>query len=200
MGCQNSNSNPISSVQGGIETMRNESTVRETRLMDSRASGELEEAKPALSIKRILAPTDLTSEGREAIDYAVTLASRFAAELILLHVYEAKGSREYSLNVLDDTIVDDNRERAEDALRKLCTEISQAYPHCDMCFRSGIPNEEIVFAARDLDADLIVISAHNHHWYMHLIGRTDAEKIMRRATCPVMVVRFPITRTRALRS
>jgi len=189
MDCQSSIRNQISNVEGGVQTMRNESTVRESRLMNSRTCGVLPETKPPLFIKRILAPTDLTSEGREAIDYAVTFASRFAAELILLHVYEAKGNGDYSLNVLDDTIVDDNRERAEDALRKLCAEISEAYPHCVMCFRSGIPREEIVFAARDLDADLIIISTHNHHWYTRLIGGSDAQKLLRRASCPVLVVR-----------
>ena len=73
MDCQSSIRNPISNVEGGVETMRNESTARESRLMDSRTSGVL--AELPLSIKRILAPTDLTSEGREAIDYAVTFAA-----------------------------------------------------------------------------------------------------------------------------
>ena len=60
-------------------------------------------------MKRILAPTDLTCEGRNSVDYAAALASRFGGELILLHVYEAKGSPDYSADVLDDTIVDDNQ-------------------------------------------------------------------------------------------
>ena len=41
--------------------------------------------------KRIAAPTDLTCDDRKAIDYAVAFASRFRAELVLLHVYEAEG-------------------------------------------------------------------------------------------------------------
>ncbi len=53
-----------------------------------------------------------------------------------------------------------------------------------MCFRSGIPSEQIVFAARDLDADLIVVSTHNQHWYTHLIGKSDTEKLLRHTPCP----------------
>jgi universal stress protein A len=169
--------------------MNNESTARECRLMDSRDSGELALTKLPRCVRRILAPTDLTSDGREAIDYAVEFASRFGAELILLHVYEAKSGADYSLNVVDDTIVDDNRERAEDALRELCADVSEPYPHCGMCFRSGIPSEQIVFAARDLDADLIVVSTHNQHWYTHLIGKSDTEKLLRHTPCPVLVIR-----------
>lgn len=168
--------------------MNNKSSVRERRRMDFRQSGERAVNQHTLSIRRILAPTDLTSATSKAVDYAVAFARRFGAELILLHVYEAKGNADYSLNVVDDTIVDESRERAEDALRELCGEVSETYPHCDMCFRAGTPSEEIVFAARDLDADLIVVSTHHHHWFTPLIGKSDAERILRRTPCTVLVV------------
>jgi nucleotide-binding universal stress UspA family protein len=105
--------------------MNNKSSVRERRRMDSRQSGERALNQHTLSIRRILAPTDLTSATSKVVDYAVALARRFGAELILLHVYEAKGNADYSLNVVDDTIVDESRERAEDALRELCGEVSE---------------------------------------------------------------------------
>jgi len=168
--------------------MNNKSSVRERRRMDSRQSGERALNQHTLSIRRILAPTDLTSAPSKVVDYAVAFARRFGAELILLHVYEAKGNADYSLNLVDDTIVDESRERAEDALRELCGEVSETYPHCDMCFRAGTPSEEVVFAARDFDADLIVVSTHHHHWFTTLIGKSDAERILRRTPCPVLVV------------
>ena len=169
--------------------MNNKSSVRECRWIDLRQSEQRAAFNQRrLSIRRILAPTDLTSAGSEVIDYAVAFAHRFGAELILLHVHEAKGSADYSLNVLDDTIVDERRERAEDALRELCAEVNETYPHCDICFRAGTPSEEIVLAARDLDANLIIVSTHHHHWFTPLIGKSDAEKILRRTPCPVLVV------------
>ena len=169
--------------------MNNKSSVRECRWIDSRQSEQRTAFNQhRLSIRRILAPTDLTSAASEVIDYAVAFARRFGAELILLHVHEAKGSADYSLNVIDDTIVDERRERAEDALRELCAEVNETYPHCDMCFRAGRPGEEIVLAARDLEADLIVVSTHHYHWFTPLIGKSDAEKILRRTPCPVLIV------------
>ena len=80
-------------------------------------------------MKRILAPTDLTCEGRNSVDYAAALASRFGGELILLHVYEAKGSPDYSADVLDDTIVDDNQQRVEDKMKEWCAEIRPKQHH-----------------------------------------------------------------------
>jgi nucleotide-binding universal stress UspA family protein len=169
--------------------MNNQSTSGEYRLMDLREDEELANTNRRLSIKRILVPTPLTSDGSKVIHYAVAFASRFEAEIILLHVYEARGSADLSLNMIDDTIVDEKREHAEDALRELCVEINEIYPHCDMCFRSGTASEEIMFAARDLDADMIVVSTHKHHWYRRLLDKSDAEKLLRHAPCPVLVVR-----------
>jgi universal stress protein A len=169
--------------------MNNQSTSGEYRSMNLREDEELAKNNRSLSIKRILVPTPLTSDGSKVIHYAMAFASRFGAELILLHVYEAKGSADLSLNMIDDTIVDERRERAEDALRELCFEISEIYPHCDMCFRSGTPSEEIMLAARDLDADLIVVSTHKHHWYRQVLDKSDAEKLLRHTPCPVLVVR-----------
>ena len=85
--------------------------------------------------------------------------------------------------MVDDTIVDESRERAEDALRELCGEVSETYPHCDMCFRAGTPSEEIVFAARDLDADLIVVSTHHHHWFTPVRALPKAARRVRSASC-----------------
>jgi nucleotide-binding universal stress UspA family protein len=169
--------------------MNNKSSVRECRWMVSRESEQRATFNQhRLSMRRILAPTDLTSAESGVIDYAVAFSRRFGAELIMLHVHEAKGSGDYSLNVIDDTIVDERRERAEDALMELCAEVNETYPHCDVCFRAGTPSEEIVLAARDLDADLIIVSTHLHHWFTPLIGKSDAEKILRRTPCPVLVV------------
>ena len=46
-----------------------------------------------LEVKRILAPTDLTPDGRKAVEYAVALAEHFRARLTLLNVYENPHNR-----------------------------------------------------------------------------------------------------------
>jgi hypothetical protein len=92
--------------------MNNKSSVRECRWMVSRESEQRAAFNQnRFSIRRILAPTDLTSAESGVIDYAVAFSRRFGAELIMLHVHEAKGSGDYSLNVIDDTIVDESRTR-----------------------------------------------------------------------------------------
>lgn len=168
--------------------MNNLRTAGDYRLKDSREHRELALTNRRLRIRRILVPTRLTADEGKVVDYAVAFARRLGAEVTLLHVYEAKGNADFSLNMIDDTIVDENRERAEDTLRELCAEISETYPHCDMCFRSGTPSEEIVSAAIDLDADLIVASTHKNYGYRQLVGKSDAEELLRDAPCPVLVI------------
>jgi nucleotide-binding universal stress UspA family protein len=168
--------------------MNNLRTSGDYRLKDLRADKKSEVANHPFRIRRILVPIRLLADEKRAIEYAVAWASRFGAELTLLYVYEEKKT-DFSLNIMDDTIVDENQERAEDALREWCTEISEIYPNCDMCFRCGTPREEIVFAANDLDADLIVVSIDKHSWHRPLVDKGEVEKLLSDPPCPVLVVR-----------
>jgi len=51
------------------------------------------------------------------------------------------------------------------------------------------PRDEIVQAASDLSADLLVISTHGYTGWKHLLFGSDAEIIIEHAVCPVLVVR-----------
>jgi nucleotide-binding universal stress UspA family protein len=55
--------------------------------------------------------------------------------------------------------------------------------------RTGQPHTEIVEAARELGADLIVLSTHGHTGLTHALLGSTAEKVVRHAPCPVLVVR-----------
>jgi Universal stress protein family len=81
------------------------------------------------------------------------------------------------------------RRNAQNDLDALWSEIKEEYPRTDAHHRCGVPAEEIVAAAKDLDMDLIVISTHNYNWLTHLIRGSDAEQVLRHAPCPIMVVR-----------
>ena len=55
----------------------------------------------------------------------------------------------------------------------------------------GTPFEEIVRFAREKDIDLIVMGTHGHTGLAHLFLGSVAEKVVRRAPCPVLTVRHP---------
>jgi nucleotide-binding universal stress UspA family protein len=55
----------------------------------------------------------------------------------------------------------------------------------------GLPFDEIVRLARDRNVDLIVMGTHGHTGLAHVLMGSVAEKVVRRAPCPVLTVRHP---------
>jgi nucleotide-binding universal stress UspA family protein len=59
----------------------------------------------------------------------------------------------------------------------------------DSTIRIGHPPNEINKAAKDLDVDLIIIATHGYTSWRHLCIGSTAERVVRSAPCPVLVVR-----------
>ena len=158
--------------------------VSETSRQPERLTSEVS----PIQLKKILVPTDLTADAEKAVDYAVNLARGFGARLTLLHVYNSDFNCDYVLGTHNFSDEDGFRAEAEKALRQLCVDYRADYPGIDWCYRVGAPCEEIAAAAKELETDLIVISTHNYRWFDHLMNGSDAERIVRRVSCPILVV------------
>ena len=138
-------------------------------------------------IKRVLTLTDGSSISRNAMKYAVEICNQFGAELYLLTVIEKAPSfvtAELSQHFF---------EQAETALRK---EVQSCSGYCETSglkcrgeVRSGVVFEEIVAYAEEMDADLIVMSTHGRSGLSHVLLGSVAERVVRRAPCPVMTIR-----------
>ena len=57
--------------------------------------------------------------------------------------------------------------------------------------REGTPFYEIIQFAKENDIDLIVMGTHGHTGLAHLLMGSVAEKVVRKAPCPVLTVRHP---------
>jgi nucleotide-binding universal stress UspA family protein len=82
------------------------------------------------------------------------------------------------------------RHRAEnlEALDELGRQIRCQYANSEICSRYGNFCEEVVHAAIELNTDLIVLCTPDYKWINRLVGHSDAEDILRRAPCPVLIV------------
>ena len=58
--------------------------------------------------------------------------------------------------------------------------------------KTGKPFVEINETASELDIDLIIIATHGHTGMEHLLFGSTAEKVVRKAPCPVLTLREPI--------
>jgi len=80
-------------------------------------------------------------------------------------------------------------ERAQAHLQELANQLLPPGLAEKLVVRVGVPYHEIVEAAGELQADLIVITTHGHTGLKHVLLGSTAEWVVRHAPCPVLTVR-----------
>ena len=143
-----------------------------------------------LSIKRILVPIDFSEISKDALPWAVFLAAQFKAEIVLLHI-EEKFPIDHLLGreLLSQTMVPLIKQ-AGAGLQRLAGELRKTTrANISAVTRVGKPFQGICHAAETLGADMIVLTTHGHTGLKHAWLGSTAERVVRHAHCPVLVVR-----------
>lgn len=144
-----------------------------------------------ISLKRILAATDLSECAGAGLKYACVLAERFEAELVVLHVAQdfdvAVAATELGFPPVE-RLREEMTQYARTKLAKL-PEGSWSIKHITREVRWGIPWKEITSFAKESDIDLIVLGTHGRSGLSHLFLGSVAERVVRAASCPVLTVR-----------
>lgn len=141
----------------------------------------------ALDLQRILVPVDFSSPSELALKYATAFAARFGGKIALLHVVESgRLVGELSEN---DTGLTAIPRRVEERLWTLASRFGEPALFDRMAVRTGRPFHEIGAAASELGSDLIVISTHGYTGLDYVLLGGTAERVIRHAPCPVLVVR-----------
>ena len=144
----------------------------------------------AFPIRTILVPVDFSECSSRAFGYGVRLARAFGSRILLLHVFDTRIIENvFHIHQMDEEAVRAEMEgRAKKAFDALCAEPETEGLEMESVRRAGIPAREIVEAARELDADLIVIGAHGATGLQGILYGTTAEGVVRTAPCPVLSV------------
>lgn len=140
-------------------------------------------APPVFKLQKILVPIDFSDCSKKALEYAIPFAKQFGAELKLLHVVERYPAVPEMAPYDCENIEDATRE-----LEKLRKSLGNSV-RCSFFVRKGSPQPEIATAARDFDADLIIISTHGRTGLARVFLGSTTEKVVRSAPCPVLIVR-----------
>lgn len=157
--------------------------------MTQDASAAVSSYQLEFKIESILVPLDFSPASMQALDYAVALAKQFRASIHLVHVHPpdepASGPGASHLLL-----------QSAEAIKRLNEELAGIHrkrvePFCpENChIRGGRPYQEIIGLAREIDADLIVLSTRGHSGLKHLLLGSTAERVVRSAPCPVLVAR-----------
>jgi nucleotide-binding universal stress UspA family protein len=141
-----------------------------------------------MSFRKILIAVDSEPIAARAADTGVELAKALSGEVALIHVIDT------SLVLGGDTGIAPNEliARAEQEGQRLVAGFRQrlSLPPAALEFvLSGSPADEIVKAAKEWAADLIVIGSHGRGGIQRALLGSVAERVMRNAVCPVLIVR-----------
>ena len=142
-----------------------------------------------LTLRTVLCPTDFSDVSARAETYAAALARHYDASLHLLHVDPPMPvMAPYGEIPVDARMFEEQREVAEAELVKAGERARAGGLTVETTMKGGHPAREILALADRAQADMLVIGTHGRGGVEHLLLGSVAEKIMRKAACPVLVV------------
>ena len=144
---------------------------------------------PTIDLQHILAPVDFSPASQHGLAFAGALAERFHSRLHLLHVVEPPVLPEWGYAHIPQREAR-LRRAAEERLPQLSSECGiDPTLVVSTKVRSGEAEDEICAAAAEESADLIVLASHGLGGLQHAFFGSTAERVVRRAPCPVLTVR-----------
>jgi nucleotide-binding universal stress UspA family protein len=144
-------------------------------------------------LKKILVPTDFSEHSEHAAAYAVELARQYGANQIhCIHVSDIPAdllaTSAYYMTGPSEQFVEQVRDEGRKGLDAFVKKNFKDVP-VKAVFLEGRPFVEIIRYARENEIDLIVISTHGRSGLKHALFGSVAEKVVRKAPCPVLVVK-----------
>ena len=147
-----------------------------------------------IKFKRILFPTDFSPSAQHALDYAISVALEYESSIILAHVIEdISFNSSFTLTSFPTSLGYHHgmEERAKDELTKAISPQLKRQINTEEVIARGKPFVEIIRLAKEKNADLIVMATHSQTGIRHSHLGSTSERVVRKAPCPVMVIRHP---------
>ncbi len=137
--------------------------------------------------KKILIPIDMSVYSLVAVQYGQEIATLFDAEIVTLYVEEHDRKKESGAKPFQPE--PSRRKEIVEAIQRLLINHNMVARSMRIEVRFGSAVREIVHAAEELGADLIVMSTHGRTGLRHVLMGSVAEKVVRFAKCPVLTVK-----------
>lgn len=146
------------------------------------------------NIKKVLVPIDFSDYSKDALNYSINFIKCFNAELTLIYVIEPViyppdfSGTQISIPPIDIVTT----KHAEESLKQLIDKEIPPDIKVRAVVKTGKPFVEIVETAAEENIDLIIISSHGHSGVEKILFGSTAEKVVRKAPCPVLSLRTPL--------
>lgn len=145
-----------------------------------------------MAIRKVLVPTDFSDCSEAALEYGKRMAEAFGASLHLLHVVQDPYTQPWAAEAFPAPLGDLLVEWEGQARKRMESSLAEAERgNVTIATQIGSPFLEIVRYAQEQQIDLIVIGTHGRGPLGHMLLGSVAEKVVRKAPCPVLTVRHP---------
>lgn len=134
----------------------------------------------------ILVPVDFEGASMRALEVAKELGSSLGAEVVLAHIYQVPM---FTYPGLEPALLPTFTVEVSNAAKRAVEQLAASTGGLRALLREGDPATEIIAAARELGARMIVMGTHGRGGLAHLFLGSVAEKVMRESDVPVMTVR-----------
>lgn len=139
-----------------------------------------------LNVKRILCATDFSTCSRRALLQALSLARHFHSEIVLLHVFDPGPPQ---VEIVVATLAESSlREEADQQLAEWVAYAKGTARTTSLLQEGKAAWKQILAVAEETQADLIVLGKHGHSALGRALMGSTAEKTVRLARCPVLVI------------
>jgi universal stress protein A len=142
-----------------------------------------------MELTKVLVPTDFSNHSDQALQWGASLAGKYAAQMLLLHVIPPAVEEVSARGSASEEAIMDLEAKVEARLYEIISQELQESLPVDVKIAVGKPAEEILRVAHEEAVDLIVMGTHGHTGLTHVLLGSTAETVLRNAPCPVFTVR-----------
>ena len=141
-----------------------------------------------VSIKKVVIPIDFSSNMGKVVDYGMSIADSFGADVHFLHVVD--DFQGYDMMLVHPSfrgMTDDLKEQAEVRMKTLIKDHNKREGAVTGAVTVGYATDEIINYAKSIDADMIIIGTHGAKGLERVLMGSTASQVVKKSPCPVLV-------------
>ena len=142
---------------------------------------------------KILYPTDFSDVSKKALEYIKQLKESGTKEVVVLHVIDEREIEHIShipeISITEEELEKRKEENAKEEMSPIVTDLKKSGFAVKTRIEKGIPFRDILKVEEEENVSVVVIGSHGKSCVAEMLLGSVSEKVIRKSTKPVLVVR-----------